>query len=100
VLVVKLEVWKHGNPSDVEQIGDVRIINEGTGTPERGNYRFEVKYSGAYWGKPGSWKAGRVAGYDRKGVSPYHLVLAVLERAFGIGAGTRACRTIPEAPRG
>jgi hypothetical protein len=97
VVVVKVELWPQGDASKAEKLGEVRIANDGTGTPARGNYNVELAHSGRYAGKPGVWRKGRVEGYDRVGLSPYHLVVAALESALGAWRGRASA---PGAQRG
>lgn len=81
MVVVKIELWPHGDESKARPLGVMHIINDGTGTVEAGNYDVELKHAGNYFGKPGNWRTGRVVGYIRS-LSPYHLVAMAL----------RACR--------
>lgn len=83
MVVVKLELWPQGDASKAQPIGEVRITNDGSGSAARGNYAVDLAHSGRYFGKPGVWRKGRVEGYDRVGLSPYHLVLAAIESALG-----------------
>lgn len=88
MLVVKLELWPEGDATKAQPFGEVRIANDGTGTSARGNYNVELAHSGRYAAKPGVWRKGRVEGYDRVGLSPYHLVLAAIESALGRSRAT------------
>lgn len=92
MVVVKLELWPLGDPSKAEPLGEIRIANDGTGNRARGNYNVELAHSGRYAGKPGVWRKGRVEGYDRVGLSPYHLILAGLESALGRWRGSAPAR--------
>jgi hypothetical protein len=92
MLVVKLELWPHGHEDSRQPLGEIRIINDDTGTAQVGNYNVELAHSGRYYGRPGVWKRGRVEGFDRQGPSPYHLVLQALLAALG-GTYTSRART-------
>lgn len=82
MLVVRLFLWPGGDESQARELGRINIANDGSGDPERGNYDVELLHSGSYWGQPGAWKKGRVLNYLRE-LSPYHLVLAALEKTIG-----------------
>jgi len=97
MLVVKLELWATGDPADVQSLGEIRLINDGTGTPQTGNYDVELAHSGRYAGRPGVWKRGRVEGFDRVGPSPYHLLLEALKSALENSGRARKGSSSPKA---
>lgn len=76
MLVVKVELWRHGNENDVTEIGRLYVINDGTGTKERGNYELylcrrgttERPPDGVYTGK------GRIKDYPRKSYPAWELI--------------------------
>lgn len=82
MVVVKIELWPKGDESKARQIGEVQIINDGTGDLVNGNYKVNVKHGGSYFGKPGNYKSGRVTKFRRL-LSPYHLVQRALNSALG-----------------
>ncbi|MCW8137277.1 MAG: hypothetical protein KIT58_00020 [Planctomycetota bacterium] len=70
-------------------------VTDAEGKPyELGNYDVSLAHSGAYAGRPGVWRQGRVERYPRERLSPYHLVLRALEAALG----TRRRRVDDAAP--
>jgi hypothetical protein len=83
VIVVKVELWPHGDESKARPIGQIAIANDGTGTAESGNYNVVLAHAGRFYGRKGAWRRGRVTGYQRIRQSPYHL-LAMAMRACGI----------------
>ncbi len=83
MVVVKIELWPHGDQTKSRTLGVMSIANDGTGSVEQGNYKAELSHAGVYYGrKPGAWKRGMVLGY-RRTLSPYHLVSMAL-KACGI----------------
>lgn len=83
LVVVKVELWPHGNEANARTLGRIEIANDGTGTLTHGNYDVRLSHSGRYSSRPGPWKVGKVIGYARKALSPYHLVQMAL-KAVGI----------------
>jgi len=81
MIVVKIELWPHGNESKAREIGRCNIWNDGTGTKERGNYKAELKHAGIYYGKEGNWKTGGVKDH-RRNLSPYHLVYSAIKNCL------------------
>lgn len=77
MIVVKIELWPRGDPNQAREIGRAEIVNDGTGTREKGNYQVRLRHSGRYTGRPGFWKRGAVSGVSRL-LSPYHLVMLAL----------------------
>ena len=71
MVVVKIEMWPHGDESKAYGLGVVHIANDGTGDTGKGNYDIEVKHGGIFFEKPGNWKTGRVTGFIRT-ISTYH----------------------------
>jgi len=83
MVVVKIELWPHGNESQAKQIGEARIALDGvTATAERGDYAVELRHAGRFWGKPGNWKTGRLHDHARE-LSPYHLVMRAIAACLG-----------------
>lgn len=84
MIVVRVELWPGGRKAEARLLGTATITNDGTGTPELGNYDVALSHSGRYVGRPGAWKRGRVERHPRERLSPYHLVLRALEAALGV----------------
>jgi len=78
MVVVKIELWPHGDESKARPLGVMHISNDRTGTNEIGNYDVELKHAGSYFGKPGNWRTGKISGFLRS-LSPYHLVAMALK---------------------
>ena len=58
-------------------IARAEIVNEGTGTPERGDYRYAI------WGKRGAvWRMGVVKAFPRKSYNVWRLLYYVLKQVF------------------
>lgn len=81
MLVIKVELWPHGDESLKEDFGTIKIINDGTGDVQTGNYTVEASHTGTYRSRKGIWKRGAVKGFSRR-LSPYRLICRAL-RAIG-----------------
>jgi hypothetical protein len=78
MVVVKIEMWPHGDRSKAYPLGTVLIANDGTGSTTTGNYEVTASHSGMFYGKrPEPYKTGKVAGFLRK-LSVYRLVSRAL----------------------
>jgi len=83
MVVVKIELWPHGDASKAKPIGQVNITLESAAFDETiGDYSVELLHAGIYWDRPGNWKTGRVAGHRRE-LSPYHLVMRAIAACIG-----------------
>lgn len=78
MIVVKIELWRRGDETDIVPLGRITIANDGTGTAEYGNYTAEASHAGKYINRPGAFKTGRVVGFLRT-LSPYRLLYRVLK---------------------
>lgn len=79
MVVVRIEMWPHGDESKAYPLGAVFIANDGTGDASLGNYDVTAVHAGAYFGKRKEpYKTGRVVGFLRK-LSPYTLVAKALK---------------------
>lgn len=77
MIVVKVELWKAGDPGEVETLGVMRISNDGTGTKTIGHYDAELVNSNGR-----VWSTGRVAGHPRQAQSMWRLVMKCLASAL------------------
>jgi len=77
MVVVKIELWPHGDQKKARDLGSMIICNDRTGTPEECSYNVAISRGGRYWGRPGVWKKGKIEKY-RRSLSPYHLVARAL----------------------
>ena len=85
MVVVKIELWPHGNESEARQIGEARIsLDSQSHDPNQNSadYQVELRHAGHYWGKPGNWKSGRLKNHHRD-LSPYHLVMRAIAACLG-----------------
>ena len=81
MLVVKLEVWPGGDATRAYKVGEAHIVNDMTGTAERGNYDVALLHRGKHVQREGVWRRGKVARHLRQ-LSPYHLVLNAFKAAL------------------
>lgn len=78
MLVVTIELWPRGDESRKRHLGTARIVNDGTGTADSGNYRVEL----SKWGRPKSvWRQGTVRGFPRRRRGPWDLLYRALGAA-------------------
>lgn len=78
MVVVKIEMWPHGDETKMYPLGVITIANDGTGTTTTGNYQVTASHSGSYFGqRPEPYKKGRVLGFLRN-LSVYRLVARAL----------------------
>jgi hypothetical protein len=80
MLVVKIELWPHGDESRKVNLGTAHIINDGTGDRRVGNYIIKLFKWTNKNKEPGIWKAGKVIGFRRLVGGPWDLLL------LGLGA--------------
>jgi len=78
MIVVRIEIWPFGSKELARTIGVCKIVNDGTGNPEFGNYDTVLLHSDKYAYRKGVWKLGRVE-HHRRTLSPYHLVYKALK---------------------
>lgn len=79
MIVIKIELWPHGDRRRKKNIGTVVIANDGTGTPTRGNYHCVAAGRGNRSTRPPCRQFGRVVGFARKSRSAYDLLKLALE---------------------
>lgn len=79
MIVVRIELWPHGDQARARQLGVIAITNDGTGTAATGNYEVVASHAGNYFGKRKEpYKRGRVRGFLRN-LSPYRLLFRALK---------------------
>lgn len=84
MLVVRIELWPRGDKLKARTLCAATIVNDGTGTPEFGNYKVILSHSEnmpKHVRKGPYYKDGIVTGFMRS-LSPYHLVLRALKSAL------------------
>ena len=83
MIVVKIELWRKGNPKDVTLLGVIKIaLCRVTKDLKHGDYDVELSHCGKYLGwKKGCWKKGKVENHLRN-KSPHHLVYKALKAAL------------------
>jgi len=84
MIVVNIELWPHGSKDRSKTIGNLVIVNDGTGNVEHGNYNVALSHAGIYYGKKKEpWKTGSVKNHKRM-LSPYHLVYKAIKNTLGL----------------
>jgi len=84
MLVVRIELWPHGDAKKRRTLCTAAIVNDGTGTTEFGNYNVVLTHAEGvpkHVRKGPYYKDGTVTGFMRS-LSPYHLVLRALKAAL------------------
>lgn len=72
---IDIELWPHGYQERSVRIGQIEIINDGTGTLSRGNYVVKLYRKNS----TKVWKEGRVENFPRKRLNSYDLLLRGLK---------------------
>lgn len=79
MVVVKIELWPHGEESQKRDLGCLVISNDGTGDEKVSNYDVTASHAGIFFGKRKEpFKRGKVVGFMRN-LSPYRLVSRALK---------------------
>jgi hypothetical protein len=80
VIRVTVELVPHGDESRARVLARGTITNDGTGTFQRGNYRFWLSQSG----RPNTaTREGAVTNFPRQAKNVWHLLAQCLNTAFG-----------------
>ncbi len=88
MIVAKLELWPGGDQKKMRPLGQMILINDESGTADRGNYHVAVLRRDALRtttrGNPGGAVAreGRVENFPRKSYNVWRLVSRALRSAF------------------
>jgi hypothetical protein len=80
VIVVKVEMWPGGDESRAYELGSAVIVNDGKGTPDRGNYTAGF-HRGAGKATRRTTKFGEVKDFPRKSLNVWHLIARCLKEA-------------------
>lgn len=84
MLVIKIELWPFGDESQKRDLGVARIINDGTGDANTGNYTVQLLKGAEYSRHPGDvYKRGRVLNYPRM-LGPWPLLMRGIISALGL----------------
>lgn len=87
MVVVRIELWPHGDQQKSKTIGVMTITNNGTGTgtTEFGNYLVSLGHAAGapehLKKKRSCYKIGKLTGFMRS-LSPYHLVIRAIKAAL------------------
>lgn len=81
MIVVRIELWPHGNRYQARQLGTARISNDRSSRSRGiGHYKVEL----TRWGDSGTlWRAGRVEDFPRLRLGPWDLLLWALRATVG-----------------
>lgn len=85
MIVIKIELWPLGDKTKAQILGEIEITNDGAGTRDTGNYNVKLfKWNNKDRTKRGGiWRQGKVAGFPRKRLGPYDLLLRALLALVG-----------------
>jgi hypothetical protein len=85
MIVVNLQLWPHGLRNRQESLGRFEIVNDGSGTQERGNYKV------TFFARNGRrLKIVQIKDWPRQTKSVFQLLLRVMEEAYGKGSEEHA----------
>lgn len=77
-VVIKIELWPHGDQAQARPLGGLIIDNDGTGDAVFSNYNVTAMHAGMYFGKRKEpFKTGKVLNF-RRSLSPYRLLCRAL----------------------
>lgn len=83
MVVIKIELWRHGREEHKRDLGRIHISSIG-GTETRGSYRVECFKAGDYARRSAAiWRTGRVVDFRRKVQGAYDLLLLALISCVG-----------------
>lgn len=77
---VTIELVPRGDESRTRVLAVGTIVNDGSGTLQRGNYRFRLSQSGRVGAVS---REGEVRNFPRRAKNVWHLLALVLNTAFG-----------------
>jgi hypothetical protein len=80
MLVLRLELWPHGDPTKAQTLGILHVINDGTGDVKKGNYNIRA-WGKRLNGKP--WKTGHINNWPRLRYHGWHLIKECLNSILG-----------------
>lgn len=81
---VTVELWPFGWETNKRTIAVLDVYNDGTGTPERGNYKFRVyRRPGVKRPLSAKGRSGEVKNYPRQAYPVWELIRRVLNEARG-----------------
>lgn len=79
MISIDISLWPHGFADKAQNLGRIHIINDGSGTATRGNYRIILYKKGSN----AVWRSGEVKNFPRKRLGSYDLLLRGL-KAVGL----------------
>lgn len=78
MIKITIEVYPHGHAAEKYEIAHGYIMNDGTGTCARGNYRF-----GLFKKVKRLWRSGTVTNFPRKSYPVWRLLYLALNKIYG-----------------
>ena len=84
MIVIRVEMWPHGDESRKSELGIAYVANDGTGTSQVGNYDVQLMKSASMGARrSGVWKTGRVEGFPRLRLGQWDLIFRALLATVG-----------------
>jgi len=69
MIKITVELYPHGYSENIVKLGEIKIANDGTGTINKGNYKFNIDT-----GKKKNWKTGEVKDFPRTSKNVFYLI--------------------------
>lgn len=85
MIVVTVELWPYGYESNKELLGIAHIINDGSGTLTKGNYRVILGKKGQPNPQTKPYRLGKIMDYPRKSLNFWNLIQRALNQAVTYG---------------
>lgn len=73
---VTVEIWRHGDPTDKEVLGEGVIVNDLTGTKTHGNYKYFLRSKGQ------KFREGEIKKFQRQRKNVWWLLFYVMKDAM------------------
>lgn len=77
MIVLRMELWPHGNEAEKETVATATIVNDGSGSPTVANYDVEL-----FNGKR-LWKKCRVENFPRKKLLGWDVLCRAMAQMLG-----------------
>jgi len=77
LIKIIIELWPHGFETNKMKLGEMKIANDGTGTPSKGNYYFDL-----FLKRKKVWKSGKITNFPRGNKNIFYLIKQCLNEVL------------------